>query len=95
MATRSITVQARVDEAIQIPNMSSVRVTLETQKSLFRVPTSSIYNKDERKIMYYKKDNGKLGVKDITIISDDGEFSLVQGDFDETLQVVTTPIFVK
>ena len=45
--------------------------------------------------MYYKKDNGKLGVQDINIISDDGEFSLVTGDFDESLKLVTTPIFVK
>jgi hypothetical protein len=45
--------------------------------------------------MYYKKPNGKLWVKDVTIISEDGEYSLVTGDFDETLKIVTTPIFIK
>lgn len=93
--TRTITVQAKVDESISLPNMTTVRVNLETEQAIFQVPTSSIYNKGERKIMYYKKDNGKLGVQDINIISDDGEFSLVTGDFDESLKVVTTPIFVK
>jgi hypothetical protein len=45
--------------------------------------------------VYYKKDNGKLGIQDIIIISEDGEFSLVSWDFDTSLKVVTTPIFVK
>lgn len=75
--TRSITVQAKVDDSIKISNESSIRVTLESETLTYRVPTSSIYNKGERKIMYYKKDNGKLGVQDITILSDDGEFALV------------------
>ncbi len=94
-ATRSITVQAKVDESIKISNESSIRVTLESETLTYRVPTSSIYNKGERKIMYYKKDNGKLGVQDITILSDDGEFALVSWDFDATMKVVTTPIFIK
>ena len=93
--TRSITVQAKVDESIVLSNKSSIRVALKSETLTYRVPTSSIYNKWERKIMYYKKDNGKLWVQDINIISDDGEFSLVSWDFDTTLKVVTTPIFVK
>ena len=93
--TRSITVQAKVDESIVLSNKSSIRVALKSETLTYRVPTSSIYNKWERKIMYYKKDNGKLWVQDINIISDDGEFSLVSWDFDTTLRVVTTPIFVK
>ena len=92
---RAITVQAKVDDSISLPNKSSLRVALESETLTYKIPTSSIYNKDERKIMYYKKDNGKLWVKDITIISDDGEYSLISWDFDSSLKVVTTPIFVK
>lgn len=91
----SITVQAKVEDSISLPNNYTVRVNLETQVSIFKIPTTSIYNKNDRKIVYYKKENWKFGVRDITIISDDGEFSLVTGDFDETLQIVTTPIFIK
>ena len=94
-ATRAITVQAKVDDSLTLSNKSSLRVTFTSETLTYKIPTSSIYNKDERKIMYYKKDNGKLGVQDITIISDDGEFSLISWDFDSTLKVVTTPIFVK
>ena len=93
--TRSITIQAKVDENVSLSNKSTIRVSLETQSLVYKVPTSSIYNKAERTILYYKKDNGKLGVKDIVILSDDGEFSLVTGDFDSSLKVVTTPIFIK
>jgi len=93
--TRAITVQAKVDDSISLSNKSSLRVTFKSETLTYKIPTSSIYNKNERKIVYYKKDNGKLGVKDITIISDDGEFSLISWDFDSTLKVVTTPIFVK
>jgi len=93
--TRSIIVQAKVDESVALSNKSTIRVSLETESLMYRIPTSSIYNKWERTIMYYKKDNGKLWVKDIVILSDDGEFSIVTGDFDTSLKVVTTPIFVK
>jgi multidrug efflux pump subunit AcrA (membrane-fusion protein) len=93
--TRAITVQAKVDDSLSLSNKSSLRVTFKSETLTYRIPTSSIYNKDERKIVYYKKDNGKLGVQDITIISDDGEFSLISWDFDTGLKVVTTPIFVK
>ena len=93
--TRSITVQAKVDDSIELSNKSSIRVALKSETLSYRIPTSSIYNKDERKIVYYKKDNGKLWVQDITILSDDGEYSLISWDFDATLKVVTTPIFVK
>ncbi len=94
-ATRSITLQAKVNEGINLSNKSTLRVSFETESFHYKVPTSTIYNKWERTILYYKKDNGKLWVKDIVIVSDDGEFSLITGDFDETLKVVTTPIFVK
>lgn len=93
--TRAITVQAKVDDALSISNKSSLRVTLKTESLSYKIPTASIYNKAERTILYYKKENGKLGVQDINIISDDGEYSLVSWDFDATLKVVTTPIFVK
>ena len=93
--TFSITVQAKVSDNISLPNKSTVRVSLENKEDVFKVPTSAIYNKEERKIVYYKKDNGKLWVQDVTIVSDDWEYSLVTGNFDETLKVVTTPIFIK
>lgn len=93
--TRSITVQAKVWDDIRIANKSSLRVSLETTSLTYKVPTASIYNKEVRKIMYYKKDNGKLWVKDVTIISDDWEYSLVTWDFWTDLKIVTTPIFVK
>ena len=93
--TFSITVQAKISDEINLPNKSTVRVSLEHKKDVFKVPSNAIYNKEKRKIIYYKKDNGKLWVKDVTIVSDDWEYSLVAGDFDETLQVVITPIFIK
>ena len=76
-ATRAVTVQAKVNDGLSLSNKSSLRVTFKSETLTYKIPTSSIYNKDERKIVYYKKDNGKLGVQDITIISDDGEFSLI------------------
>ncbi|MCP4524033.1 MAG: HlyD family efflux transporter periplasmic adaptor subunit, partial [Candidatus Gracilibacteria bacterium] len=93
--TFTITVQAKVNENITLPNKSTLRVHLETKEEIFKIPSSSVYNKEERKIVYYKKDNGKLGVADVNIVSDDGEYSLVTGNFDDTLKVVTTPIFIK
>jgi len=93
--TFSITVQAKVDENITFPNKSTLRVNLETKEEIFKIPSSSVYNKEERKIVYYKKDNGKLWIRDVNIISDDGEYSLITWKIDDTLRVITTPIFIK
>ena len=91
----SIIVQAKVSDNVSLPNNSTLRVKLETQQELFKIPSSTIYNKQERKIIYYKKENGKLWIRDVNIVSDDGEYSLVTGNINEDLQVVTTPIFIK
>lgn len=93
--TLNIIVQAKVDDDITLPNKSTLRVNLETKKDIFKIPSKTIYNKWERKIIYYKKDNWKIWVKDINIVSDDWEYSLVTWEFDENLKVVTTPIFIK
>jgi hypothetical protein len=55
--TLSIIVQAKVNDDISLPNKSTLRVNLETQEEIYKVPSSTIYNKQERKIIYYKKDN--------------------------------------
>lgn len=91
----SITVQAKVDENILLPNKSTLRVNLETKVETFKIPSSSVYNKEERKIIYYKKDNWKLWIRDINIVSDDWEYTLVTWNMDENLKIVTTPIFIK
>ena len=93
--TLTVMVQAKVRDNLSLPHKATLRVWLETKENTFKVPASTIYSKWERKIIYYKKENGKLWVKDITIISDDWEFALVAWEFDETLKVVTTAIFVK
>jgi len=93
--TFSITVQARVNEDIALPNKSTLRVDLKTKEEVFKIPSSSIYNKEERKIMYYKKENWKLWIRDVNIVSDDGEYSLITWSFDDTLKVVTTTKFIK
>ena len=93
--TLSIIVQAKVNDNISLPNKSTLRVSLETQQELFKVPSSTIYSKQERKIIYYKKDNWKLWVRDINIVSNDWEYSLITGNIDENLKVVSTPIFIK
>ncbi len=91
----SILVQAKISDTINFPNKSTVRVWFKTEKNIFKVPSKSIYNKWKRKIIYYKKDNWKIWVRDINIISEDWEFYLISGEIDEKLKIVTTPIFIK
>jgi hypothetical protein len=91
----SILVQAKISDEINFPNKSTVRVWFKTEKNIFKVPSKTIYNKWERKIIYYKKDNWKLWIRDINIISEDWEYYLISGQIDEKLKIVTTPIFIK
>lgn len=93
--TLSIIVQAKVSDNVKLPNKSTIRVNLETRKEMFKIPSSTIYNKNERKIIYYKKDNWKLWIRDISIISDDWEYSLVSWNITDDLKIITTPIFIK
>jgi multidrug efflux pump subunit AcrA (membrane-fusion protein) len=55
--TLSIIVQAKVNDTISLPNKSTLRVNIETQEEIYKLPSSTIYNKEERKIIYYKKEN--------------------------------------
>lgn len=91
----SITVQAKISESIRLPNKSTIKVNLETKQEIFKIPSSTIYNKEDRKIIYYKKDNWKLWIRDITIVSDDWEYSLISWNISDDLKIVTTPIFIK
>ncbi len=91
----SITVQAKISESIKLPNKSTIKVNLETKQEMFKIPSSTTYNKEDRKIVYYKKDNWKLWIRDINIISDDWEYSLITWNITDDLKIVTTPIFIK
>lgn len=93
--TLSITVQAKVNGNINIPNKATIRVEQENIQDIFKIPSTNIYNKWERTIIYYKKDNGKIGIRDIIIISEDGEYSLITGNITPDLPVITTKIFTK
>lgn len=91
----SITIQAKVEDSIRLPNKSTIRINLETKQEIFKIPSSTIYNKADRKIIYYKKDNWKLWIRDVNIISDDWEFSLITWNINDNLKIITTPIFIK
>lgn len=93
--TKSIIVQAKVDESISLSNKTSLRVGFDSETEIFKLVSSTIYNKDERKIVYYKKDNWKIWVRDVEIVSEDWEFSLITWENIENLKIVTTPIFIK
>ncbi|HRI36731.1 MAG TPA: efflux RND transporter periplasmic adaptor subunit [bacterium] len=93
--TRTFSAQASINTPVSLAHGTTVRVELETLENQFRIPSSAIYERDGRIIVYYQKDNGKLGVRDVNLVSEDSEFSVVSGDINETLPVITTPIFVK
>jgi len=93
--TNSITVQAKVDDEINLPNNYSLEVRFDVDTNIYKVPNSVVYNKWDRTIVYYKKDNWKIWIRDIEIVSEDWEFILIKWNIDETLKIVITPIFIK
>ncbi len=87
--TRTITVQAKVDDEVLIPHQTRVDVHLPlTNASFYQVPTSALVYSWDSVYVGVLEGADKLRLLNISLVSDDGEYADIQGDIDSTTEVV-------
>ena len=92
--THTIWVQAKVDDDIPLPHESRVRVFIDVSNNYLRVPFSSIYERDDKHVVYFLRESGNLWFRYINIINNTGEFVDIEWEnIDEGYKVITTPLF--
>jgi len=93
MQTHTITVQAKIDDSLNFPNHSNVRVRFVDQKSpTFQVPSFAVKREEEGNILWVldAKTNKPQKIS-VTVRSEDGEFAEISGDITEDTQIILDP----
>ncbi|MCF7844578.1 MAG: efflux RND transporter periplasmic adaptor subunit [Kiritimatiellales bacterium] len=93
MQTHTITVQAKIDDSLMIPNHSNVRVRLiDQQLPTFKVPSFAVKREEEGNIIWILDDKTNKPQKvSVTVRSEDGEFAEVTGDITKDSQIILDP----
>ncbi|MBU0767175.1 HlyD family efflux transporter periplasmic adaptor subunit [Patescibacteria group bacterium] len=93
MQTHTITVQAKIDDSLMIPNHANVRVRLIDQKlPTFSVPSFAVKREEEGNIIWVLDDKTNKPQKvSVTVRSEDGEFAEISGDITEVTQIILDP----
>lgn len=87
--TRTITIQAKVNDATTIPHQTSVDVHLPlSEASFYQIPTSSLIYSGSSVYIGILEWDKILRTLEINVVSDDGEYADIQGDIDSTTKVV-------
>jgi len=93
MQTHTITVQAKIDDSLMIPNHANVRVRLIDQKlPTFRVPSFAVKREEEGNILWVlDAETNKPHKVSVTVRSEDGEFAEISGDITQEMQIILDP----
>lgn len=87
--SHTITVQAKLDDSLQIAHNRSVRVLLnKTEAEVFQLPVSVIKRSYDTNYIWILKDDNRPKKLRVNVIADDGEFAEVTGKIDINTQVI-------
>ncbi|MFH1670731.1 MAG: HlyD family efflux transporter periplasmic adaptor subunit [Patescibacteria group bacterium] len=91
--THTITVQAKIDDSLMIPNNANVRVRLVDNKvPTFSVPSFAVKREEEGNIVWIlDKETNKPQKVSVTVRSEDGEFAEISGDITKDAQIILDP----
>lgn len=91
--TNTIQVQAKVNN-IELPHQTKVWVNLDTTKNYFRVPFSSIYEKENKKVVYFLRESWNLWYRYVNVINNIWEFVDIEWDnLGSEYKIITSPLF--
>ena len=90
--TRTVTVQAKVDDNLSLPHHTSVRVRIVDQVlPLFQVPSFAVKRQNEGNILWVLNEEDIATTVSVTVRSEDGEFAEINGDITEDSRIVLDP----
>ena len=95
--SRTITVRARVEDDVALPNNASVRVHIERRAlPVYRLPSYAVKRMGGRNVIWTQNPDGGQPLSiSVDVLSEDGEFAEVTGDLSpETLVLPNPPEFL-
>jgi len=91
MQTHTVTVQAKLDDSLEFPHHTNVRVRIIDQSlPLYRVPSYAVKREGDENILWILNEEVPEKVT-VTVRSEDGEFAEVTGDITEDTQIILDP----
>jgi len=91
--SRTITIQAKVPDDLNLPHQTNVRVRIIDQKTpLFSIPSFAVKRHEDENVIWIEDPETKKPVTiPVTVKSEDGEFAEVSGDIDENTTIILDP----
>jgi multidrug efflux pump subunit AcrA (membrane-fusion protein) len=93
LQSRTVIVQAKVPDELNLPHQSNIRVRVIDQSTpLFRIPSFSVKRNEDNNVIWILNPETKIPetIK-VTVKSEDGEFAEVSGDIDEDTVIILDP----
>lgn len=92
--THTIITQAKIDNDIELPHHSSVRIQLTDQHTnMYSIPSLSIKRENGKNFIWIVNNETNTPKKiQVEVIAEDGEFAEVRGEIDENTAVIIEPI---
>ncbi|MDP3975663.1 MAG: efflux RND transporter periplasmic adaptor subunit [bacterium] len=93
LGSRTLIVQARLDDSLQLPRNTSVRVKIpRTSVPIFQIPSQVVVRDDERNFIWVlPSGGGGLEQLSIQVLAEDGELAEVFGEISEQTQILVDP----
>ena len=91
--THTVTVQAKLDDALKLPHNTSVRIRIVDRSTpLFRVPSYVVKREDNMNFVWLMDPETTLPEKvRVSVRSEEGEFAEVTGDISEESNIILDP----
>lgn len=87
--SKTVTIQAVLDESVTLPHNSRVNVTLGMIKQQsYQLPVSVLTYADGEAYVPVLQEDGDVERRAVTVLADDGEFADIQWDIDESTPIV-------
>ena len=93
MTTRTVTVQAKVPDDLNLPHQASVRIRLvDEKKPVFRLPSSAVKRAKDQNYIWVLDTKLQKPMKHlVSVIAEDGEFAELTGDITVNSKVILDP----
>jgi len=88
--THTVTVQAKVDDSLNLPHHTSVRVRIVDRATpLFRIPSFAVKREDDGNVLWVLNEESNLPYKArVSVRSEDGEFAEVTGNITAESRII-------
>lgn len=93
-ATRTFITRAKLDDSLEIPHNTVIRVRIATTEAapVYSIPSIAIEREDDRNFIRELMEDGTLRRHEINVLAGEGELSDIAGDITAQMRIVVDPV---